>query len=92
MLTVMHISASGDEYVFQAATVLKCRDREATAIKFMVEFHDDRGQPIYPSIFDGAVYVMNELGKTVAKYDLGGWVAPEGTPLMPPPVLSTGVK
>ena len=44
MLTVMHISASGDEYVFQAATVLKCRDREATAIKFMVEFHDDRGR------------------------------------------------
>lgn len=39
----------------------------------MLEFYDGQSDVSHEPIFFGKVFVMNELGKTVADYDLGGW-------------------
>jgi hypothetical protein len=37
---------------------------------------DCPGRPTFGRAW-GSFYVMNDMGKTVAKYDLGGWIGPQ---------------
>lgn len=95
MITVKHIDRHGAERVFAAIRV------EYQAHKLGYEppcedgFSRSTGRavfvfsPPYDSeyVYDGSVYIMNEAGKTVAKYDLGGWARP--VPQMPDPITFT---
>ena len=74
MMTVKVIDVQGNESVFQARHVVYDVQRTPRAC---VECFDDRHEPIHvaglPEISAGKVYVMNDAGKTVADYNLGGW-------------------
>lgn len=80
MLTVNH---TGIDHVQSIYSIVKaeynpldgsCREgHEACNGRVFVEIEDGTIIPLY----EGSVFVMNAEGKTVAKYDLGGW---ENTP------------
>lgn len=73
MMTIKHITPSGAEFVFPAtrinyvpldATRLKGRDEPPATL-----WHYNAEGSAVP-ITDGSVYVMNEHGRTVARYTL----------------------
>lgn len=79
-LTVRHLEPSGHESITQAISVSfqpgtnPPGDNEDTQlIAFGVPNPVSDGCNRYAS---GTVYIMNEAGATVAKYDLGGWRDP----------------
>lgn len=80
-LTVRHLEPSGHESITQAISVSyqpgnntpERGDEKPLLIAFGVPDSMGEGHCNYGS---GTVYVMNEAGATVAKYDLGGWSAP----------------
>lgn len=78
MLTIKAIGLHGDEAVFQAAYVICGQPREPGSLGAL-EFYNDGHGSAWGTIHYGQVYVMNEAGKTVAKYDITD-------PKTPPPV------
>ena len=60
MFTIRHIKADGHESIREARSVTS-----NTAAKVQTVVVDGE------TLRDGAIYVMNEMGRTVAKYDLG---------------------
>lgn len=103
MLTVKHILPSGEERLFsvldveylsnaagQMCQAAKSGHNPSTG-RCRFVFADKRDLDDY-YVYEGTVYVMNETGKTVQKYDLGGWALPQATTFgtgvslaMPPP-------
>jgi hypothetical protein len=82
MLTVKHQDVNGIERVFPALDVTYdphcCSSGEGPdcgPTSGMVSYSQPGRTPegLAESIYRGWVFIMNEVGKTVAKYDLGGW-------------------
>jgi hypothetical protein len=82
MFTIRHKTIHGQEVVFQANTVIACSewggDRQPTDGQqkgdiIALEFQNQDFTLASEPILYGNVYVMNEYGKTVADYHLGGW-------------------
>lgn len=80
MFTVKWGTIHNQELVFQAATVIaspiygdwKKEPDNGTEI-IALEFYDINHNKAHEPIRYGRVYVMNDNGKTVANYNLGGW-------------------
>ena len=82
MLTVKHISPSGDEVICLAREVRKSPKVSPTgtgslgaAGSLWIDEPDGSTRCLGSW---GTFYVMNEQGSTVAKYDFGGWAGPSG--------------
>ena len=74
MLTIRANGIHGDESIFQAAYVIRGSDaRKTNGENGQMEFYDANHEKAHEEIFFGRVYVMNDAGKTVADYNLGGW-------------------
>lgn len=76
MLSVKSVGIHGDESVFQAAHVIYGTDEKTG--DHQIECYDADHERLHvgpgtPAIHYGKVYVMNDQGRTVAVYDLGGW-------------------
>lgn len=67
MLTVRVNGPNGDQSIFQAWHV----ERQDGPSGAMVTFYDSNHKTLRDPVFVGAVYVMNDNGKTVAVYHLG---------------------
>lgn len=76
MLTVKHVLVSGEEFVYPTsvanfvpikANTIDCRPPSLWIEPFGTRFE----------LITGMAYVMNDQGRTVAKYDLGGWPEPQ---------------
>ena len=88
MLTVRLNGINGDQVLFQAAMVVRgppvplaSNDNPNPPESFgYIEFYDEKNESCHGPAIYGEVYVMNELGKTVAKWDLGGWAEPAKFP------------
>ena len=82
MLTIKHITPMGNEAVHETEAVSYTPAAHVTGTR--IGFGGSTGTLWYQStvtgqsvpISDGSVYVMNDSGSTVAKYDLGGWAEP----------------
>ncbi len=81
MLTIKQVTPLGHEYVYEARMVSfspKHYFEDASGGKGALLdtlFLDIPGQPEYPMSL-GTVYVMNDAGKTVSVYHLGGFPEP----------------
>lgn len=74
MLTVKHVEPTGHETIHEATDVSSApADRFGEAVNRV--FYT-RANSEVEGITSGTVYVMNEAGKTVAVYRLGGWNEP----------------
>lgn len=73
MLTVKIIHPSGSESVFQAQHIIL--EPESPTLRKRLDFYDDKFETIVIGglgfLEYGSVFVMNDLGKTVAVYHLG---------------------
>jgi hypothetical protein len=83
MLTVKHIEVTGHENLYPATRVsyqprTKHDAASDTAGEYSAAcvFIDTPKGDTVPLGSWGAFYIMNDAGKTVAKYDLGGWDTP----------------
>lgn len=91
MLTMKHIDVWGKERILSVREV-EFKYAEQIGPAAVVGFAPSNGHvrlifrpPVDGQmdefLYDGSVYVMNEAGKTISKYDLGGWAQPaENTP------------
>lgn len=84
MLTIKHITPMGNEALYEASEASYSPHAEPRHFNLnynpllaSVWYADQPNAPLR-EIRDGTVYVMNEKGSTVAKYDLGGWCAVPG--------------
>lgn len=89
MFTVKHVETTGHETIYPATRVAfqprkrpdgrTCDPREDASddIAACVFIDNPKGDTVPLGSF-GVFYVMNEAGRTVAKYDLGGWAGPLG--------------
>lgn len=81
MLTLKHLAPSGSESIYEAAEVFFQPDESAglaqptgtAAHSLGIVSYKIDGTGIFQGLTGGYVYVMNEAGSTVAKYDLGQW-------------------
>lgn len=83
MFTIKHLSPHGNESLYEARIVSFLPAPTAAGLDQPVNTathqlgtlafneYDKIG---LSELRDGSVYVMNENGSTVAKYDLGGWI------------------
>jgi hypothetical protein len=73
MLTVRYCDPDGGEIVFPVASVQKSVRKTGSSTTPHADVTFDRlpGSPGLLQVSSGCVYVMNDHGKTVAKYDLG---------------------
>lgn len=85
MLTVNHMTTSGEEFIYPTTHINYVPERSGPQFAetpATVWHYDEEGRA-YP-LTGGKVFVMNDAGGTVAKYDLGGWSGPEGPGQNPP--------
>jgi hypothetical protein len=78
MLTVRWKTIHLQEVVFQTASVIASTtygddERSGKGDIIALEFYDAAHSVAHEPILFGKVFVMNELGKTVADYHLGAW-------------------
>jgi hypothetical protein len=84
MFTVRWKTIHSQDIVFQAARVIgsatfgdRATNGDGKPINghdvIALEFYDAAHAQAHDPILFGSVYVMNESGKTVANYNLGGW-------------------
>lgn len=82
MFTVKHISISGDEVLYAAEDVAcrQCREPSSTAVgepwRSVVTIKH-RDHP-HRDLHNGTVFIMNEAGATVSRWDLGASQVPLG--------------
>ncbi len=80
MLTVRHIKANGEEVLEQVDRIeFKPEAAGPGSGAINAERLDDRLQ-----FTGGTIFVMNDLGKTVARYDLGASPVPYSATAYPP--------
>lgn len=86
MLTIRHIEPTGHETVLQTMRVTM-HPTDGVNLGAPTVFYDrpDGGTSL---VEEGVVYVMNDLGKTVAKYELGSSAVPRPAPPVAPPVMA----
>lgn len=76
MLTVKHIEVTGEEVLYPAMKVTYKpayqSDLGLTGTAACVFIENLKGEQVALGSW-GRFFVMNDIGKTVAKYDLGGW-------------------
>ena len=77
MLTVKHISLSGIETIYPASSVefrpaatKDCAPASDSVLAFTEQHY------VVAELTGGTVFVMNEHGKTVSRYDLGASMVP----------------
>ena len=79
MFTIKHILPSGEELLYESDIAnhvpLSVSGRPPS---LWIEPASSGGSRF--ELITGMVYVVNGNGKTVAKYDLGGWPGPEQAP------------
>lgn len=92
MFTVKHITADGNEVVFEAVEVTYNPKHFPVAVdepllsRGYVWYVDPKEKPIeglgiaHRRLEDGTVYVMNDNGATVARYYLGSYQQPAAAP------------
>jgi len=79
MMTVKHIALSGEEFVYPTTHVnfvpgaIQDKEPGKPAPRDAVWFYAD-GQA--SPLIGGTVFVMNDHGKTVARYDIGASMVP----------------
>jgi hypothetical protein len=76
MLTVCHKLPSGEDTIYQTETanfVPAAPEPCGRPPSLWIETRDARFE-----LITGMAYVMNDAGRTVAKYDLGGLPGPHG--------------
>ncbi len=87
MFTIKHLTPLGNEALYSATEVTHSSydiPKPVQSPPGGVPYGDLNGTVFYTraedkencQLMDGTVYVMNEHGSTVAKYDLGGWAQP----------------
>lgn len=79
MLAVKHIQLSGHEEIYLTNRVSYQPNYvpvNTAGVKGEPCVWVDHGDAPSTSIFGGTVFVMNELGKTVSRYDLGASMVP----------------
>jgi hypothetical protein len=90
MLTVKHMEITGHENIYPAVRVSYQPRQRADGSAYDAQDPNASSDDIAACVFIdtpkgdtvclgswGAFYVMNDAGKTVAKYDLGGWPVPQ---------------
>lgn len=77
MMTIKHITAIGEEFVYPTSHVnfVPANAKCAAPATDSVWRYDEEGRAY--EMRDGRVYVMNEHGTTVARYDMSSDVNPE---------------
>lgn len=82
MLTLKHCTPLGNESVIETPEVTYSPKQDVappepgrTPLTGTVFYARLGAGGEFIELHDGTVYVMNENGRTVAKYDLGGWGA-----------------
>lgn len=85
MLTIKHITPMGNENVFEAHDVSYAPSPSNIALvgrhpSTGTLFYTTAPQSVSQEICDGTAYVMNDNGKTVARYEMGGWFKPDEVP------------
>lgn len=82
MFTIKHLSPHGNESLYEAREVIflpapPSPGYSQPAGTSTVSLSNFQFKPADSNAFeelsDGTVYVMNDAGSTVSKYDLGGW-------------------
>lgn len=69
MMTVKHIAPSGEQHVWPAThTSYEPGGGKNTSAKELFFLWDENGNP--RQVADGAIFVMNEHGRTVARYQI----------------------
>jgi hypothetical protein len=69
MLTVRHINPDNkQEFLFEVTSVWKREGGESASGNPCISWR--RADGMCEDVFRGTIYVMNELGKTIAKYEL----------------------
>jgi hypothetical protein len=66
MLSIRVIHDGGYEFVRGEVTVVKLQPTEPKRVSYWIQGQNE----CVEDILDGTIYVMNELGKTIAKYEL----------------------
>lgn len=76
MMTVKHITLSGAETLFQTkqARFTPAKQGESDVAPPTVWFEAENGAEL--PLTGGTVFVMNDSGKTVARYDIGASMIP----------------
>lgn len=84
MLTIKHQTPYGAEALYEATNVQFCPVEGArldqpvgTSTSKLGAFYfrrPDHSEHTLEELDDGMIYVMNDNGSTVGKYDLGGWL------------------
>lgn len=79
MLTVKHIGLSGEEMLYTTPVVnyVPGTDKSPIGDPATVWIEPDKSGARYP-LTGGTVFVMNEAGRTVARYDIGASMVPLG--------------
>ena len=82
MLTIKHITSMGNEALYEATEASYSPHDEQSnnghaSLTGSVWYVAPNPNAPLREIRGGLVYVMNENGSTVAKYDLGGWPPPQ---------------
>jgi hypothetical protein len=72
MFSIKHMGIHGDESVFEAAIIIRDDPRHEGSLGTLEFYNKDHDEAHKPIVF-GRVFVMNESGRTVSAYDLGGW-------------------
>lgn len=85
MMTVKHVALSGEEYIYPTSHVNYVPTTVLNDLQGVdtLWWYDTDGRA-YP-ITGGKVYVMNDSGKTVSRYELSK-SAPDGLGLQNPPL------
>lgn len=84
MLTVNHKQVMGGEAIYEVVSlrfdphcIEGCSNKFGPSAGILyLAFPSNNPSFTELQLKTGSVYVMNEAGKTVAKYDLGGWALP----------------
>lgn len=85
MMTVKHITLSGEEFLYPTTSVNYTPGRDnlppasSDPATLWIYDADDRAKPLT----GGTCFVMNEHGKTVARYDIGASMVPMGRQFVP---------
>lgn len=76
MMTIKHITLGGEEFIYPTTHVNYVTASGLTSdnVKDAVWRYDNDGRA--HALHDGTIFVMNEHGKTVSRYDLGTSMVP----------------
>ena len=82
MLTVKHITLSGEEFLYSTtrANFVPARAKDCAPANDSLWIYEGPDES-ERELRSGTIFVMNERGSTVARYDLGASMVPFGSPI-----------